>query len=68
MAKADRAEAYEQLPPLEGAVATLQHPKDELLYGSPPEAQLFGSASLVSHYNLLSRLIALLDCRYLEIL
>ena len=45
MAKADRADAYKQLPLKKedelAAAATLKTPSDELWYGSIPRAQLF---------------------------
>ena len=71
MAKADHADAYKQLPLMQGgeltAVVTLQSPQDGLRYGFLPKTQLFRSTAAVLHYNCLSRVIAILACRILEL-
>ena len=71
LAKADRADAYKQLPLLRenepGAVVTLRNPSDGLLYGLIPRSQLFGSAAAVLHYDCLSRVIASLTRSALKI-
>ena len=71
MAKADRADAYKQLPVTTNdelaAVVTLKDPIDGRRYGFIPHTQLFGSTAAALHYHCLSRVIASLACRVLEI-
>ena len=71
MAKADRADAYKQLPVTTedelAAVVTLKDLVDGQWYGFIPRTQLFGSTAAVLHYNCLSRVIASLACRILKI-
>ena len=71
MAKADRADAYKQLPVTTQdeltAVVTLKDLVDGRWYGFIPRTQLFGSTAAVLHYNCLSRIIASLACRILKI-
>ena len=67
MAKADRADAYKQLPATTrdelAAAVTLRHPLDGGRRGSIPRTRLFGSTAPVLHYDCLSRIIASLTCR-----
>ena len=62
MAEADRAGANNQLPRAEedelAAAVTLGSPADQLLYGSVPWTQLFGSAASVFHNTRFSCLVA----------
>ena len=71
MAKADHADAYKQLPVTTNdelaAAVTLKGPVDGQRYGFIPHTQLFGSTAAALHYNCLSRVIASLACRVLEI-
>ena len=59
MAKADHADAYEQLPLLgEGELAaaeTRQNPADKMRHGVAPTTQLVGSAAAVPLYDCLPR-------------
>lgn len=70
-AKADHADAYEQLPLKEEgqptAVATFQIPAITARYGFIPRTLLFGSTAAVLHYICLSRLLASPVCPFLGI-
>ena len=65
--KADHASAYKNLPlnPDHGnlCVVTLQDPSGGEWYGFPPKTLLFGAAVAVLHYNLFSRIVAILANR-----
>ena len=71
LAEADRADIYEHLVLLKGderaAVASPRNPGDQLLFGFIPETRLFGSAAAVIRENCLSRAIATLARRCLQI-
>ena len=71
IAIAGHADAHKQLPLREAgalaAAATLQNLVDRLACGFILRTQLLGSVAAVLHRNCLSRVIALLACRYLEI-
>ena len=71
MAKAGRADAYKQLPMEEldelAAAITLKQPRKKKRFGFIPKTQLFGSAAAVLRYNCLSRVLASLACRYLNL-
>ena len=71
MAKADRTDAYKQLPATTrdelAAAVTLRHPLDGGRRGFIPRTRLFGSTAAALHYNCLSRIIASPTCRTLKI-
>ena len=71
MAKAGHADAYKQLPVTTkdelAAAVTLKDLAGGKWYGFIPRTQLFGSAAAALRYNCLSRVIASLACRILEI-
>ena len=71
MAKADHADAYNQLPLKKEeeltAVVTLQSPEYNKWYGFMPKTQLFDSTAAALHYKCLSRVIAPLARRVLKL-
>ena len=71
MAKADRADAYKQLPATTrdelAAAVTLRHPVDGMWYGFIPHTRLFGPTAAVLRYNCLLMVIASMTCRVVRI-